>query len=89
MIKLMIKSKDEYSNYVLEDNNNKKYEVNINFIEVESPSIGDYIYISEKLLNEKVSLNYGLIDESDNVDEEDLILMIRNNNKIYLQRFYG
>ncbi len=89
MIKLMIKSKDEYSNYVLEDNNNKKYEVNINFIDVELPTIGDYIYIPEEVLKENVSLNYGLIDKSDNVDEEDLILMIRNNNKIYLQRFYG
>ena len=34
MIKLIIKSKDEYSNYVLEDNKNNIYEVNINFIDV-------------------------------------------------------
>ena len=34
MKKLIIKNKDEYSNYVLEDNKNNIYEVNINFINI-------------------------------------------------------
>lgn len=89
MIKLMIKNKDEYSNYVLEDNHNKIYEVNINFIGVELPTIGDYIYIPEKVLKEKVSLNYGIIDKRSNIEEKELMLLVGNNKKIYLQRYYG
>ena len=88
MIKLTIKSKDNYSNYVLEGNN-ETYEVNINFMNVELPAIGDYLYIPEKVLKEKVSLNYGIIENSNNIDEEELMVIVKNNNKIYLQRFYG
>ena len=87
MIKLVIKSKDEYSNYVLEGND-KTYEANINFMNVELPSIDDTIYIPEKVLKEKVSLNYSIVDNS-NIDEEELIVIVKNNNKIYLQRYYG
>ena len=88
MIKLTIKSKDNYSNYVLEGNN-ETYDVNINFMDVELPSVGDYFYIPEKVLKEKVSLNYGIIENSNNIDEEELMVIVKNNNKIYLQRFYG
>ena len=88
MIKLMIKSKDEYCNYVFEINN-KTYELNINFMGVELPVVGDYIYIPEKVLNEKVSLNYGLINNIDKIDEDELMILVKNNTKIYLQRFYG
>ena len=88
MIKLVIKNKDEYSNYVLEGNN-ETYDVNINFMNVELPAIGDYLYIPEKVLKEKVSLNYGIIENSNNIDEEELMVIVKNNNKIYLQRLYG
>ena len=89
MKKLIIKSKDEYSNYVLEDNKNNIYEVNINFINVELPNIGSCLYIPEKVLEEKVSLNYALIEDTTNIDEYELITIIQNDKKIYLQRFYG
>ena len=48
MIKLKIKSADEYCNYVLE-NDNKTYEVNMNFMGINKPSIKDYIYMPEKV----------------------------------------
>lgn len=89
MKKLLIKSKDEYSNYILEDNKKNVYEVNINFIDVELPNIGSYLYIPEKVLKEKVSLNYGVIEDKTNISEDELIVIIQDNNKIYLQRFYG
>lgn len=88
MIKLVIKSKDEYCNYILEGND-KIYDVNINFMGVELPIVGDYIYISENVLKEKVSLNYGLIDSIDNINEDELMILVHNNKKIYLQRYYG
>ena len=87
MIKLVLKSKDEYCNFVLESND-KTYEVNINFMNVELPSIGDTIYIPEKVLKDKVSLNYSIVDNS-NIDEEELMVIVKNNNKVYLQRYYG
>ena len=89
MKKLFIKSKDEYSNYILEDNKNNIYEANINFIDIESPIIGTYIFIPEKVLEEKVSLNYGKIEDITNINEDELIIIIQNNKKLYLQRFYG
>ena len=89
MKKLIIKSKDKYSNYVLEDSKNNIYEVNINFINIELPNIGSYLYIPEKVLKKKVSLNYGLIEDTANIDEDELITIIQNAKKIYLQRFYG
>jgi len=88
MIKLVMKSKDEYCNYILEGND-KIYDVNINFMGVELPVVGDYIYISEKVLKEKVSLNYGLIDNENNINENELMILVNNNKKIYLQRYYG
>ena len=87
MIKLKIISKDEYSNYILEGNNNT-YDININFMGINIPKVGDYIYIPEKVLKESVSLNYGPI-ESDNLEEDELILLIKGDEKIYLQRLYG
>lgn len=89
MKKLLIKNKDEYSNYILEDDKKSVYEVNMNYIDVELPTIGSYIYIPEKVLNEKVSLNYGIIQDTTNIDEDELIMIIQNNKKVYLQRFYG
>lgn len=89
MIRLNIINKDEYSNYILEDSNNNKYEVNINFMGIEVPAIGSSIYIPEDVLNEKVSLNYGLMDKNIDIDDNDLMVLLSDNKKIYLQRFYG
>ena len=89
MIKLRIIKSDEYSNYVLEDNDNKKYEVNINFMGIDKPSIGTIIYIQEEVLKENVSLNYGLVDNTFNINENELIVLVNNDKKTYLQRFYG
>ena len=89
MKKLIVKSKDEYSNYILEDNKNNIYEVNINFLDIESPKIGSYLYIPEQVLEEKVSLNYGLIEDNTNINEDELITIIQNDKKLLLQRFYG
>ena len=89
MKKLIIKNKDEYSNYILKDNENNVYEANINFIDIELPTVGTYVYMPEEVLKEKISLNYGLIEDTTNIDEDELITIIQNDKKIYLQRFYG
>lgn len=48
----------------------------------------EIIYIPESVLKEKVSLNYGKVEDN-NIKEEELMLLVKENKKIYLQRFYG
>ena len=88
MIKLKIIEKDEYANYVLENSKEKKYEVNINFMGIE-PKIGNTIFIEESLLKENVSLNFGIVESDKDIKEDELIVLLDNDSKIYLQRFYG
>ena len=89
MKKLKIINKDEYSNYVLEDNNGMEYELNINFMNIDYPKIGTILYVPESVLKENVSLNYGLIDEKTIENKEELIVVVYNDKKLYLQRYYG
>lgn len=59
MIKLKIIDIKDYD-YVLEDNNNKTYNLNIEFYGIkENPKVDDYIYISKKLLREKIFIVLG------------------------------
>ena len=89
MIKLRIVEKDGYANYVLIDNNNNKHEVNINFMGVEKPNVGAEIYIDESVLKENVSLNFGNPGLDKVEDERELIQVVENGEKRYLQRYYG
>ena len=96
MIKLNIVDFKDYE-YTLEDSNKKTYILNLEFYDLEaSLNINDTIYISEKLLNKKERFYaFGRIgDESGkkNIDEnsEELIgIKIKDNDIIYLQRYYG
>ena len=72
--------------YTLRDNDNKIYKKNIEFYDTEV-SIGDYIYLDDKILNEVNIFAYGPIIENNEV--EDLIKLIHNGKEIYLQRYYG
>ena len=96
MIKLIIKNIDGY-NYILKDSNNKSYNINIEFYDIDVlPKVGDIIYINNKLLN-KINNNiasfgkldgiYGrtIIDEND----EDVIGVSIHDKVIYLKRYYG
>ena len=89
MIKLTIVQSDEYSNYILKDVDGKNYSLNINFIGIEKPKVGDSIYIQESVIKEDVSLNYGLVDEENKPSEDELIILNNNKEDRYLQRFYG
>ena len=89
MIKLEKIKTDEYANYTLKDSNGKKYDVNINFMGIEKPKVGTVIYIQKSVLDENVSLNYGLIEKGQLESEDELIMISYNNEKKYLERFYG
>ena len=88
MIKLKIVENDEYANYILKDNDGKKYEVNINFMNMKKPKVGTIIYIDESVLAENVSLNYGKPD-GDLVEEKELMIVVQGEEKTYLKRYYG
>ena len=89
MIKLTIIETDEYANYILEDNKGKKYDVNINFMDMDKPKVGTIIYMPKSVIDENVSLNYGKILDENLKDENELMLLVFDDKKIYLERFYG
>ena len=92
MKKLEINKIDNYQ-YELKDNN-KIYHFNIEFYNLEKkPKAGDYIYMSEKLLQEEYSvLNFDILDSGYDRNiktKEDLVTLLIDNEKIYLKRVYG
>lgn len=89
MIKCEIIKNDEYANYLLKDKDDKEYEVNINFIDIEKPKKGTVLYIEKSLLEENVSLNFGLINNEIVSDEKEIIIIMNGQNKVYLKRYYG
>lgn len=95
MIRLKIK---EINNnlYILEDINNT-YEITIYFYDInEQVRVNDYLYIQEKLLR-KINhsiISLGVLDSMygnviEDITDEDLVILITNNKKIYLKRYYG
>ena len=95
MKKLKINKIDNYQ-YELKDMNDKIYHFNIEFYNLEKElKIEDYIYISEKLLQEKYSvLSFDTLDSKygrniETEEDEDLAILLIDNEKIYLKRVYG
>lgn len=99
MTKLKIVDKKNYE-YKLEDENNNKYKLVLDFLDVkDKPKIGDYIYINEELLNSRydgystryvfgnLENKYG--KENISIDDIDVIKVIIDNLEIYLKRLYG
>lgn len=72
--------------YTLEDEDNKRYKINIEFYDTKI-DIGDIIYLNEKVLKETNLYAYGPINERAKID--DLIKIVKNDKNIYLQRYYG
>jgi RNase P/RNase MRP subunit p30 len=87
MLKLKIVAKSQYD-YTLEDSNHNQYFLNIEFYDMEEPSVDDYLYISEKLLKEEQVYSFGPINDK-NRDESEFIKLVRHNQEFYLERYYG
>ena len=92
--KLQIEEIDKY-NYNLIDNQNNKYKLNISFYGLEKePKSGDYLLINEKLLKEYALLSFGPLDgiygrQIKSSDDEDVVILLLGNDRIYLKRYYG
>ena len=65
--------------YVLEDNNKKQYNINIEFYDTEVNE-GDIIFVDDKVLEETNLYAYGPLLEEANV--EDLIKIVKDNKVI-------
>ena len=89
MLETEIIEVDEYANYVLEDKYKNKYVININFMDMNKPKVGTILFIPKSVINEKVSLNYGLSEENEIKEDNEYIVMICDGEKKYLKRFYG
>ena len=86
MLRLKIKSINNY-NYVLESDNKDIYKINIGFINTEDiPTIGDYLYLTNDVVEEKNMYTYGPIYDN---SKDDIIKVEAKNKIFYLQRYYG
>ena len=99
MIKLKIMNKSKYI-YNLKDENDNNYEFNMDFLDMEEkPEIGDYLYMSDELLNPKydgysTSYTFGNLEniygkENIKIDDVDVIKIKTYKSEIYLKRLYG
>ena len=99
MKKLTIINIDNYE-YVLRDNNNLNYNLNLEFQNIDvKPKTGDYIYMSDELLNKNYreysnTYTFGPINKSygrtiTNENNPDIIRINADNASLYLQRYYG
>lgn len=93
MIKLKIKKIDNFK-YYLNDDNNKEYELKIEFHDIDEPKVNDYILLDESLLNIDYLLAFGSLKSSyghtiKSSQDKDVIVIISDNKEIFLKRLYG
>ena len=95
MKKLVIIKKDSYV-YTLKDTDNNMYQFNIEFYNIEkNPEVGDYLFMSEKILKENnLVLSFDCIESEygrklKNAYDEDIVVLMVNKDKIYLKKVYG
>lgn len=94
MVELRIMNVDKFY-YYLVDNNGREYNLDIQFYDIdENPTVGDYIYINQEILNSSKEFSFGSImgEYGKNIldgNKEEIIVVKRENELIYLKRYYG
>lgn len=100
MLKLKIIDKNKYVYNLLDEKSERKYEMNLEFLNIENqPEIGNYIYMKKELLNPKyegysTSYTFGELEskygkENIIIEDIDVIKLIEDEKEIYLKRLYG
>ena len=87
MKKIKIIKIDNY-NYTLFDGK-RIYEKNIELYSDKKIKVNDILYISEKILKENNLFAFSDLFQDKNIEADDIIKVISNNDKYYLQRIYG
>ena len=84
--KLKVIKVDEYD-YQFEYGN-KIIKKNIEFYSKTKPMVGDYVYVSESTLADNI-LSYGHIKSLNSIKHNNVMVIERDEKRIYLQRYYG
>ncbi len=95
MIKLIIEDIVDYD-YFLKDKEDNKYRFNIQFYDLDTkPKVGDSLFVHEKLLDDvNCVFSFGPIDGKYGKDiissnDIDIVVLVIDDKKIYLKRYYG
>ena len=88
MKKLIIKEINNYD-YILIDECNKKYVINIEFYSIYKPQINDILYVDDCVVKEVNLYAYDEVYDTTNVDIKDIIKVVNNDKEYYFQRRYG
>ncbi len=86
LIELKVENIEDY-NYTLKHNEDT-YNKNIEFNTNTKPEVGDIIYINQNALNGDM-LTYGYINSLSDINDNNILILERDEGKIYFQRYYG
>lgn len=75
--------------YVLQKQNGEIITKNIEFYIKNKPEVNEYIYMSKDIVKEINIFQYGIINNVEKINENEIIQVITANGKYYLQRYYG
>jgi hypothetical protein len=81
--------------YILKDEKNNKYSLNLEFMNLEKEiSVNDLIYMSDELIKEAIPCTFGPLGaiygkKIESEMDKNIVILEINNEKIYLQRYYG
>jgi hypothetical protein len=87
--------KIEECNYFLKDEKNHHYTITLEFINTkQKPLVNDSIYIDEELIKSRGPYFFGTFGSPygrkiESTDDKDIMTLETNNERIYLQRYYG
>ena len=82
----IIDIKDIYY-YIVIDSDNNKYELNIEFYDINKPNVGAIIYFPKRILVNNGVYSFGKIKDTNNT-LDDYIVVVASGKKVYLQRYY-
>ena len=93
MIKLTVL---EINNYIYTlSSDNAQFTLNIEFVDIEQKvSANDIIYMDEEMIDENIVYTFGPLNSiyaaTTNLETvKDIIILEANNERLYLQRYYG
>ena len=91
LVKLEIIGIDDF-NYILKSDKGT-YSLLIEFHGNIVPNIGDYLYVTDKILGKRCLYAYGPLDgiygKKKDINEDELMKIVTGGNEYYLQRYYG
>ncbi len=88
MKKLIIQKINNYD-YLVVDEKEINYRLNIEFYSKYKPQVNDIIYVDDSILNEVNLYAFDEVYDTMNINIEDFIKVVSNGKEYYFQRRYG